>query len=233
MIRILSLFGTRPEVIKLAPVIRSFEELPELFTTVNVASAQHTSLLYPFAESLGVRIDHDLQVMRPGQTPNDVCARVMLAMRPILEETGPDVILVQGDTTTTLAGALAGFYGGIPVGHVEAGLRTNDPRSPFPEEMNRRLVTRLASFHFAATEHNRRTLIAEGVSDDAVHVTGNPVVDALHEILGRPRPGNAIDRCGIRHRGIAAHRFDDPPTGEPRSNHAREPGRFTTLRDRT
>ena len=211
MIRIRSLFGTRPEVIKLASVIRRFEELPELFTTVNVASAQHTSLLYPFAESLGVRIDHDLQVMRPDQTPNDVGARAMVAIRPILEDTRPDVILVQGDTTTTLAGALTGFYGGIPVGHVEAGLRTDDPRSPFPEEMNRRLVTRLASFHFAATEHNRRTLTAEGVPDDVIHVTGNPVVDTLHEILRRPRPGDAIDDVvseteGLRRIILTTHR---------------------------
>ncbi len=192
-VRVLTLFGTRPEVIKLAPVIRRFEEFPSSFSTTNVASAQHTDLLYPFAETLGVRIDRDLKVMRPNQSPHDVCARVLAALQPILNDVEPDIIIVQGDTTTTLAGALAGFYSGIPVGHVEAGLRTDNPASPFPEEMNRRLVTRLASFHFAATEHNRRTLLSEGVPDDSIFVTGNPVVDALHEILRRPRQPGPID----------------------------------------
>ena len=201
MLSVLTLFGTRPEVIKLAPVIRRFEELPDQFSTINVASAQHTSLLYPFAESFGVRIDRDLQVMRPDQSPSAVCARVLTALQPILETVKPDVVIVQGDTTTTLAGALAGFYSGIPVAHVEAGLRTDDPRSPFPEEMNRRLVTRLATIHLAATEHNRRTLLAEGVPDDAITVTGNPVVDALHEILHRPREGSALDAVLGQSRG--------------------------------
>jgi UDP-N-acetylglucosamine 2-epimerase (non-hydrolysing) len=191
--KILTLFGTRPEVIKLAPVIQSLELSPGVFETVNVASAQHTDLLYPFCESLGVRIDHDLEVMRYDQSPHDVCARVLTSLESILTDLHPDLILVQGDTTTTLAGALAGFYSRIPVGHVEAGLRSGNPFSPFPEEMNRRVVSQLARYHFAATEHNRRTLLSEGVPDGAIFVTGNPVVDALKNILQRATSGREIN----------------------------------------
>jgi UDP-N-acetylglucosamine 2-epimerase (non-hydrolysing) len=193
MVKILILFGTRPEVIKLAPVIRRLEEFPASFRTINVASSQHTSLLHPFVESFGIRIDHDLQVMRPDQSPHEVCARVLIAIESLLAELRPHLILVQGDTTTALAGALAGFYSRIPVGHVEAGLRTDNPMSPFPEEMNRRLVSRVATYHFAATEHNRRTLLAEGVPDKAIFVTGNPVVDALRAILARPQSRRSVD----------------------------------------
>lgn len=193
MVKILILFGTRPEVIKLAPVIQRLEEFPSVFTTINVASSQHTSLLHPFVESFGIRVDHDLQVMRPDQSPHEVCARVLTAMESLLAELRPDLILVQGDTTTTLAGALAGFYSRIPVGHVEAGLRTDSPMSPFPEEMNRRLVSRVATYHFAATEHNRRTLLGEGVPDKAIFVTGNPVVDSLQQIVARPRARRSVD----------------------------------------
>jgi len=185
-VKILTVFGTRPEIIKLAPVIRQFERFPDTFQTANVASSQHTSLLHPFAEKFGIRIDHDLDVMRPNQSPHEVAARVLGSLHPLLESEKPDILLVQGDTTTTLAGALAGFYSGVPVAHVEAGLRTENPLSPFPEEMNRRLVTRLAALHFAATEHNRATLLREGVQDDAIRVTGNPVVDALHLIIDMP-----------------------------------------------
>jgi UDP-N-acetylglucosamine 2-epimerase (non-hydrolysing) len=191
--RVLTLFGTRPEVIKLAPVIRRLEEFPAAFQTINVASSQHTSLLHPFVRSFGIRIDHDLQVMQPDQSPHEVCARVLTAMESLLAELRPHLILVQGDTTTTLAGALAGFYSRIPVGHVEAGLRTGNPMSPFPEEMNRRLVSRVATWHFAATEHNRRTLLGEGVHDEAIVVTGNPVVDALRAILATPRSRRSVD----------------------------------------
>jgi UDP-N-acetylglucosamine 2-epimerase (non-hydrolysing) len=191
--RVLTLFGTRPEVIKLAPVIAALEQRPGTFETINVTSAQHTELLYPFTDALGVRIDHDLAVMRPDQSPGEVCARVMTALEPIVRERRPDLILLQGDTTTTLAGALVGFYERVPVGHVEAGLRSGNPLSPFPEEMNRRLVSRCASFHFAATEHNRQTLLSEGVSDEIVFVTGNPVVDALQQILRNHRPSQTVN----------------------------------------
>jgi UDP-N-acetylglucosamine 2-epimerase (non-hydrolysing) len=191
---VLTVFGTRPEVIKLAPVIRALEDSNTSFRTINVASGQHTTLLYPFVNLFGVRIDHDLQVMEPGQSPNGVCSRVLAALDPVITRERPDLVLVQGDTTTALAGALAAFHRGIPVGHVEAGLRSGDRLSPFPEEMNRRLVGSLASLHFAATARNKATLIAEGVAEDTIVLTGNPVVDALHGILARKPQSDRIAR---------------------------------------
>jgi len=180
-INVLAVFGTRPEVIKLAPVIQALEDSGQ-FRTVNVCSSQHTDLLIPLISRFGLRIDHDLKVMAPNQTPNSVCARVITMLDPILPREKPDVIMVQGDTTTALAAALAGFYRGIPVAHVEAGLRSGNLYSPFPEEMNRRLITQLATWHFAATERNRETLLAEGISGERIFVTGNPVIDALQSV---------------------------------------------------
>lgn len=208
---VLSLFGTRPEVIKLAPVIRRMEGLPGAFATVNVNSAQHTDLVDPFIRLFGIRVDHDLEVMHPDQSPSEVCSRVLTAFDPILGAVEPDIVLVQGDTTTALAGALAAFHRRLPVAHVEAGLRTENPRSPFPEEMNRRLISRIATFHFAATERNRRTLLAEGVAAASVFVTGNPVVDALSEILRRreasPRIGELLRATeGCRRIVLTTHR---------------------------
>ncbi len=191
-LRILTLFGTRPEAIKLAPVIAALEQQPERFETINVASAQHTDLLYPFVRLFRIRIDHDLHVMVPNQTPATVCARVLTALDPLLDRQAPDLILVQGDTTTAMAGALAGFYRRIPVGHVEAGLRSGNRLSPYPEEMNRRLISRLATYHFAATERNRSTLLAEGVPPTDVFLTGNPVVDSLLHIVRRATPSPAL-----------------------------------------
>jgi UDP-N-acetylglucosamine 2-epimerase (non-hydrolysing) len=181
--KVLTLFGTRPEIIKLAPVIRRLEGHAPPFATVNVSSSQHTDLLAPFVRLFGVRVDHDLRVMQPGQSLNELCSRLLAALQPLLADEKPDLILVQGDTTTALAGALAGFHQRIPVGHVEAGLRSGDPASPFPEEMSRRLITQLAAYHFAATARNRATLLAEGVPAERVFLTGNPVVDSLQTIL--------------------------------------------------
>lgn len=183
--RILTLFGTRPEVIKLAPILSELDERRDRFESINVASSQHVELLHPFARHFGIRIDDDLEVMRAGQSPADVASRVLAAFDPVLERVRPDLVLVQGDTTTAMAGALAAFYRNVPVGHVEAGLRTGDVTSPFPEEMNRRLITRLARFHFAATEHNVQTLRSEGVASEFIRLTGNPVVDSLHATLER------------------------------------------------
>jgi UDP-N-acetylglucosamine 2-epimerase (non-hydrolysing) len=188
---VLTLFGTRPEVIKLAPVLRELAAEPGVRSVV-VSSGQHTDLLQPFVERFGVRIGHDLKLMRPNQAPAEFCARAITALGPVLAQEQPDVVLVQGDTTTALAGALAAFYRRVPVGHVEAGLRSGDPLSPWPEEMNRRLITRLATWHFAATAHNRATLLAEGVPPGQVFLTGNPVVDALHHTLARHQPSPAL-----------------------------------------
>ena len=220
MPRVLSLFGTRPEVIKLAPVIRHMEEHPTVFDTVNVTSAQHTDLLYPFVSLFGIRVDRDLGIMHPDQSASEVCSRVLAAFDPILREVTPDVVLVQGDTTTALAGALAGFYRRIAVGHVEAGLRTDTPLSPFPEEMNRRLITRLATYHFAATERNRETLLSEGVPAASIFVTGNPVVDALGDIVAQRERSPHLDDLlrltdGCRRIVLTTHRresFGEPMT---------------------
>jgi UDP-N-acetylglucosamine 2-epimerase (non-hydrolysing) len=190
--KILTLFGTRPEVIKVAPVIRALESMPEAFTTLNVSSSQHTDLLVPLIQLFGIRLDHDLKVMQPNQTLSTLASRVLAALDPILVSERPDMLLVQGDTTTALAGAMAAFHRGIPVGHIEAGLRSGDPLSPFPEEMNRRLISRIATAHFAATGNNRDTLLAEGVSPEKVFLTGNPVVDALLEMVDRATPSPVI-----------------------------------------
>ncbi len=187
---VLVLFGTRPEAIKLAPIIHELRGCS--FETVVVSSSQHRELLKPFLKLLDIETDFDLGVMRKNQNPNEVISRVLAKIDKVLAERRPDLILVQGDTTTTLAGALAGFNRQIPVGHVEAGLRSGNLHSPFPEEMNRRVVSQIATFHFAATEKNRSNLLAEGIASDRIFVTGNPVVDSLIQILKRATPSRAI-----------------------------------------
>jgi UDP-N-acetylglucosamine 2-epimerase (non-hydrolysing) len=230
---VLTLFGTRPEVIKLAPVIGALEASPETFRTINVTSAQHTDLLYPFVRLFGIRVDHDLQVMAPHQPLNEVCARVLSRLDAILAETRPDVLLVQGDTTTAMAGALAAFHRRIRVDHVEAGLRSGDARSPYPEEMNRRLVSRLATWHFAATAANRDTLVAEGVPLDRIFVTGNPVVDSLQMILRSasmpPRVAQLLDATeGFRRVVLTTHRRES--FGEVMRNNLKVLRRFVMRR---
>ena len=148
---VLTLFGTRPEVIKLAPVIQQLEQRRDVIRTINVASGQHTDLLYPLIEMFGIRVDENLRLMTPNQDPSELCDRIFAAVDVITQRESPDLIMVQGDTTTALAGALVGRHRGIPVGHVEAGLRSGNLMSPYPEEMNRQFITQLATFHFAAT----------------------------------------------------------------------------------
>jgi len=192
MKRVFCLFGTRPEIIKLAPVLHELESRSERFDVLRVASSQHMDLLHPFAHHFGIRIDRDLAVMTGSQTPAEVASRVLTSLDPILSHERPDLVLVQGDTTTAMAGALASFFQQIPVGHVEAGLRSGNPASPYPEEMNRALITRLTSIHFAATQQNVETLLAEGVEEANIALTGNPVVDALTHCLARDRPSAAL-----------------------------------------
>ncbi len=188
--KILVLFGTRPEAIKLAPIIHELRK--KFFQTVVVSSSQHKELLKPFLKTLNIQTDFDLRVMKKNQNPTEVCARVLAKLDKILESEQPDFIIVQGDTTTTLAGTLAGFHRRIPVGHVEAGLRSGNLYSPFPEEMNRRLVSQIATFHFAATERNRRNLLAEEIPTEKIFVTGNTVVDALQHLLKTLSPSKKI-----------------------------------------
>ncbi len=191
-LKILILFGTRPEAIKLAPVIHELSK--KYLQTIVVSSSQHNEILKPFLKLLEIGVDFDLRVMKKNQTPNEICSKVLAKLDKILETEKPDLILVQGDTTTALAGALAGFNRKIPVGHVEAGLRSGNPNSPFPEEMNRRLVSKIASFHFAATEKNRRNLLSEHIAGEKIFVTGNPVVDALRSILKKLKPSRKIQQ---------------------------------------
>ena len=220
---ILTLFGTRPEIIKLSPVIRALEARPS-WRSLNVSSSQHTDLLRPFARQLNIRIDHDLDVMTAGQTPADVLGKVVMGMGRLLAAERPDIVLVQGDTTTAIAGALAAFYGRVPVGHVEAGLRTGDLFSPFPEEANRRLIGRIVDIHFAATEQNVRTLTAEGVPAEQIVLTGNPVVDAVTHIMATSSPGAELAQIldGLNGRKLlvlTTHRREN--FGEVMSSHLR------------
>ena len=189
--KILVLFGTRPEVIKLAPVIRELKN--KNCSTIVVSSGQHADLIKPFVELFKIKIDRDLRVMSANQTPNWVCSLTIAALDEILEKEKPDLVLVQGDTTTALAGALAAFNRKIAVGHVEAGLHSGNAHSPFPEEMNRRLISQLATFHYAATEFNRATLLDENVNPKQIFVTGNPVVDALDFVLRETRKSAYVE----------------------------------------
>jgi UDP-N-acetylglucosamine 2-epimerase (non-hydrolysing) len=176
--RIMLIFGTRPEAIKLAPVARALEASSQ-FEPILTITAQHRDLLDPVLDVFGMTPDHDLDVHAHGQTLTQITSRCLERLAPVLEAERPAAVLVQGDTLTTFAGALAAFYHQLPVIHLEAGLRTGDPRSPFPEEINRRLTSNLASLHLAPTAIARDNLIAEGCGPDSVVVTGNTVIDAL------------------------------------------------------
>jgi UDP-N-acetylglucosamine 2-epimerase (non-hydrolysing) len=179
MIRVLSVFGTRPEAIKMAPVVQSLEARPDRFESQVCVSAQHRDMLDQVLEVFRIRADHDLEIMTPGQSPAGVAARVLDRLPPLLREVRPDVLLVQGDTMTTFASSFAAYLERIPSCHVEAGLRTGNRYHPFPEEMNRVLTTRLADLHFAPTTTARDRLLAEGVPPETIHLTGNTVIDAL------------------------------------------------------
>lgn len=178
-IKVMTIFGTRPEAIKMAPVVRELAARPGLITPVVTVTAQHREMLDQVLQLFGITPDHDLDIMAQGQTLFDITGRALAGLNAALAAERPDLVLVHGDTTTTFAGSLAAFYHQIPVGHVEAGLRTNNKFSPFPEEMNRKLTGALTDLHFAPTETARANLLAEGVSAEAVFVTGNTVIDAL------------------------------------------------------
>lgn len=185
-------FGTRPEAIKMAPLVQALESHPAFEPQV-VVTAQHREMLDQILDLFEITPHVDLDLMQPGQSLASLSARIIDRLTPIISSLKPDAILVQGDTTTTFCSALTAFYQDIPIGHVEAGLRTGDIRAPFPEEMNRVLTTRLARWHFAATENNRQTLLNEGVAPDAVFVTGNPVIDALLQVRDRIKSGQGND----------------------------------------
>jgi UDP-N-acetylglucosamine 2-epimerase (non-hydrolysing) len=178
-IRVLSVFGTRPEAIKMAPVVRALRNSPDVFESMVCVSAQHREMLDQVLSVFQLKADFDLDLMTPGQSPADVVARLMERIPRLLREIRPDVLLVQGDTVTTFAAAFAAYFERVPTAHVEAGLRTGNKFHPFPEEMNRVLTTRLAELHFAPTPRAAETLLREGIPQDDVVLTGNTVIDAL------------------------------------------------------
>ena len=182
--KVLTVFGTRPEAIKMAPLVHALVDHPDFESSVCV-TAQHREMLDQVLKIFEINPDIDLNLMRPGQDLFEVTSSVLLEMKKVLQEVQPDVVLVHGDTTTAMATAMAGFYAGIPVGHVEAGLRTHSLQAPFPEEFNRQVVGRVARWHFAPTEKSRQNLLDEKVSPETIHVTGNTVIDSLFWVLKR------------------------------------------------
>ena len=183
--KILSVFGTRPEAIKMAPVIRELAGRPEIFSSTVCITAQHRQMLDPVLALFDIRPEYDLDIMQPGQDLFDVTSHVLLGMRDVLGRERPDIVLVQGDTTTTMASAMSAYYAGVTVGHVEAGLRTHDKHAPFPEEINRAIAGVLADLHFAPTAASRENLLREGIPDETIFVTGNTVIDALLSVSDR------------------------------------------------
>ncbi|ANT65151.1 UDP-N-acetylglucosamine 2-epimerase [Prosthecochloris sp. CIB 2401] len=183
--KVLIVFGTRPEAIKMAPLVKEFEKHPESFETVVAVTGQHREMLDQVLSLFEIVPDYDLNIMKKGQDLYDVTSRVLLGMRDVLRDAKPDVLFVHGDTTTSTASALAGFYEQIPVAHIEAGLRTYNRYSPWPEEMNRQLTGRLATMHFAPTQLSRENLLSENVSEEQITVTGNTVIDALYWVLNK------------------------------------------------
>ena len=185
-------FGTRPEAIKMAPLVKEFQKYPEVFQTIVCVTGQHRQMLDQVLELFEITPDYDLDIMKAGQDLYDVTSRVLLGMRDVLKEAQPDVVLVHGDTTTSTAAALAAFYQQIPVGHVEAGLRTHNIYSPWPEEMNRQLTGRIATYHFAPTSLSRENLLQEGVDEGTISVTGNTVIDALYWVVNKVKTNASL-----------------------------------------
>ena len=186
-------FGTRPEAIKMAPLVKEFQKNQDNFKTIVCVTGQHREMLDQVLNIFGIKPDYDLNIMKQGQDLYDVTARVLVGMRDVLKEVQPDVVLVHGDTTTSTAAALAAFYQQIPVGHVEAGLRTHNIYSPWPEEMNRQITGRIATYHFAPTPLSEQNLLAENVKGENIHVTGNTVIDALYMVVEKIKNDKALD----------------------------------------
>lgn len=183
--KVMLVFGTRPEAIKMAPLVKAYQAQPDKFETIVCVTAQHREMLDQVLNIFDITPDYDLDIMKAGQDLYDVTSRVLLGLRDVLTESKPDLVLVHGDTSTSTTAALAAFYQQIPVGHVEAGLRTHNLYSPWPEEANRQLTGRLAKYHFAPTPLSKQNLLNEGVKEEDIYVTGNTVIDALHLALNK------------------------------------------------
>lgn len=194
---IILVFGTRPEAIKMAPLVKALQAHPEKFNTLVAVTAQHRQMLDQVLQIFEIRPDYDLDIMKPNQDLYDVTSRVLLGMRDVLSEAKPDIVLVHGDTTTSTAAALAAFYQQIPVGHVEAGLRTHNIYSPWPEEMNRQITGRITTHHFAPTLLAKQNLLNENVKPEQIIVTGNTVIDALYMVVDKIKNSKALQE-GLR-----------------------------------
>ena len=211
MKKILLVFGTRPEAIKMAPLVKEFQKYPKVFDTKVCVTGQHREMLDQVLHIFDIVPDYDLNIMKQGQDLYDITSRVLLGMRDVLAEAKPDVVLVHGDTTTSTAAALAAFYQQIPVGHVEAGLRTYDIYSPWPEEMNRQLTGRITTYHFSPTPLSRENLLRENVNDNNIIVTGNTVIDALYWVVDKIKSDKELSdnlKCLLKDSGYDVSRLD-------------------------
>lgn len=194
MKRIFIVFGTRPEAIKIAPLVLEFKKYPEKFQTIVCVTGQHRQMLDQVLKIFGIIPDYDLNIMKQGQDLYDVTARVLLGMRDVLKEAKPDLVFVHGDTATSTAAALAAYYQRIPVAHIEAGLRTYNIYSPWPEEINRQITSRIATYNFAPTPLSKQNLINENIREDSITVTGNTVIDALYMVVDRIRKNPELNK---------------------------------------
>lgn len=186
-------FGTRPEAIKMAPLVKEFQKHKDTFKTIVCVTGQHREMLDQVLHLFEIVPDYDLNIMKQGQDLYDVTARVLVGLRDVLKETQPDTVLVHGDTTTSTAAALAAFYQQIPVGHVEAGLRTHNIYSPWPEEMNRQITGRITTYHFSPTPLSKQNLLAEGIEEEQIIVTGNTVIDALYTVVDKIKNDSTLE----------------------------------------
>ena len=212
MKKVMLVFGTRPEAIKMAPLVKEFQKHPETFETIVCVTGQHRQMLDQVLQLFEITPDYDLNIMKQGQDLYDVTARVLTGMRDVLKESQPDVVLVHGDTTTSTAAALAAFYQQIPVGHVEAGLRTHNIYSPWPEEMNRQITGRIATYNFAPTPLSKQNLLREAVAEESITVTGNTVIDALYWVVDKIKTDSALNaelQGILKTAGYAVNRLAD------------------------
>lgn len=216
MIKVLSIFGTRPEAIKMAPLVKELEKRNEIKSIVCV-TAQHREMLDQVLEVFDIKPDYDLNIMKKGQTLSEITSRVLLGLEEIIQKEKPNIILVHGDTTTTFAGALAAFYNGVDIGHVEAGLRTWNKYSPFPEEMNRQMVDRMTDMFFAPTEVSKTNLLNEGIEDNKIYITGNTAIDAMKYTVKEDYNNEVFNWLGdSKFILLTAHRREN--LGEPMRN---------------
>jgi UDP-N-acetylglucosamine 2-epimerase (non-hydrolysing) len=211
MKKIMLVFGTRPEAIKMAPLVKEFQKYPDIFETTFCVTGQHREMLDQVLNLFEIVPCYDLNIMKQGQDLYDITSAILLGMKNVFSQVAPDAVLVHGDTTTSAATALAAFYKQIPVGHVEAGLRTNNKYSPWPEEINRQITGRIATWHFAPTSLSRQNLLNEGLDDSYITITGNTVIDALYMVVDKIRTNTSLNTglaSGLKTAGYDVQRLD-------------------------